>query len=60
MIDLSQLPAPRIVETLDYETIRRRMLEKLKQLLPTFPRETKKSSSSIKSKRDFFNREIYG
>lgn len=28
--------------------------------LPTFPRETKKSSSSIKSKRDFFNREIYG
>lgn len=34
MIDLSQLPAPRIVETLDYETIRRRMLEKLEQLLP--------------------------
>lgn len=34
MIDLSQLPAPQIVETLDYETIRRRMCEKLEQLLP--------------------------
>ena len=28
--------------------------------LPTFPRGIKETSWSIKSKRDFFNREIYG
>ena len=29
-------------------------------VLPTFPRGIKETSWSIKSKRDFFNREIYG
>lgn len=35
-IDLSRLPAPTIVEQLDYETIRAQLLAKLVELLPTF------------------------
>jgi phage-related baseplate assembly protein len=35
-VDLSRLPAPTIVEQLDYETIRAQLLAKLIELIPTF------------------------
>ena len=35
-IDLSQLPAPTVVETLDYEVVRAALVAKVQELLPSF------------------------
>ena len=45
--DLSRLPAPTIVETLDYDTIYGQMLASLQALVPTFD-ATVKSDPAIK------------
>ena len=48
MIDLSQLPAPQIIETLDYETIRDQMLAHLAELLPGWTASDLESDPAVK------------